>query len=210
MRHYILALLALLVIAGLLLPGACVAPTPPSEVTPAPPFEEKPPEKVTPPSPAEEKLPEEVKPEELPSFPLTIVDDLGREVKIENLPQRIISLAPSNTEILFALGLEDRIVGVTQYCNYPEAAKAKPRVAGYSTPDIERVISLEPDLILAESIHEKTVLPALESIGLKAIVMSARSLDTVLRDITLVGQIMGKSKAASKLVSDLNDRIEAR
>ena len=124
---------------------------------------------------------------------MTVVDDLGREVEIEKLPQRIISLAPSNTEILFALGLEDRIVGVTQYCNYPEAAKSKPRVAGYSTPDIEKVVSLEPDLVVAESIHEKTVLSALENVGFTVIVMSAKSLDTVLCDITLVGEITGKT-----------------
>jgi len=214
MRRYILVLLTLLAIAGLLFSVACVAPATPEEVTPAPPTEEKPPEEVKPPPPAEEKPPEEVIPppptqEELPSFPLTIIDDLGREVKIEKLPQRIISLAPSNTEILFALGLEDKIVGVTQYCNYPEAAKAKLRVAGYSAPDIEKVVSLEPELVLAEAIHEKTVLPALENVGLTVIVMSAKSLDTVLHDITLVGQIMGKSKAAAQLVDDLSNRIKA-
>jgi len=214
MKRYILVLLALLAIAGLLLSVACVAPTPPTEVTPPPPTEEKPPEEVKPPPPTEEKPPEEVKPpppteEELPTFPLTIVDDLGREIEIGKLPQRIISLAPSNTEILFALGLEDKVVGVTQYCNYPEAAKAKPRVAGYSTPDIEKVVSLEPELVIAESIHEKTALPTLENVGLTVIVMSASSLDTVLRDITLVGQITGKSKAAAQLVDDLSGRIEA-
>ncbi len=211
MKRYISSLLTLLVITGLLLSAACVAPAPPGEVAPAPPAEEQLPEEVAPAPPAEEKPPEEIEPEqeELPSFPLTIVDDLGREVNIERLPQRIISLAPSNTEILFALGLEDRIVGVTQFCNYPEAAKDKPRVAGYSTPDIEKVVSLEPDLILAESIHEKTALSAMESVGLTVIVMSAKSLDTVLQDITLVGQITGKSKAAAQLVDEMRNRIEA-
>lgn len=211
MKRYILVLLTLLAIAGLLLSAACVAPALPDEVAPPPPGEEKPSEEATLPPPAEEVPPGEVEPEqeELPSFPLTIVDDLGREVEIERLPQRIISLAPSNTEILFALGLEDRIVGVTQFCNYPEAAKAKPRVAGYSTPDIEKVVSLEPDLILAESIHEKTALSAMESVGLTVIVMSAKSLDTVLRDITLVGQITGKSRAAAQLVDEMRNRIKA-
>lgn len=195
-----------------------VKPPPPPEEKPAeqvkpsppPPPEEKPTKKVEPP-PSEEKPSEEIKPEpeELPSFPLTVVDDLDRKVEIKELPQRIISLAPSNTEILFALGLGDKVVGVTQYCDYPEAAKSKPRVAGYSTPALEKVVSLEPDLILADAIHEKTVLPALEKQGLTVIVMSAKSLNTVLQDITLVGQIMGKSKAAARLVDGLSDRIEA-
>jgi len=195
-----------------------VKPPPPPEEKPAeqvkpsppPPPEEKPTKKVEPP-PSEEKPSEEIKPEpeELPSFPLTVVDDLDRKVEIKELPQRIISLAPSTTEILFALGLGDKVVGVTQYCDYPEAAKSKPRVAGYSTPALEKVVSLEPDLILADAIHEKTVLPALEKQGLTVIVMSAKSLNTVLQDITLVGQIMGKSKAAARLVDGLSDRIEA-
>lgn len=200
MKRYILTILTLLGVFGLVFSIACSCPPPtPPEVTPppSPPAEEQPPEAVPP------------KPEELPSFPLTVVDDLGREVTIEKLPQRIISLAPSNTEILYALGLEDRIVGVTDYCDYPEAAKAKPRVAGYLTPDMEKIVFLEPDLILAESIHEKTVLPALEKLGLTVIVMSATSLDAVLRDIALIGQINGKSKSAAKLVDDLKRRIDA-
>ena len=206
MRRYPLTLLTLLVITGLLLLVACAAPTPPSEVTPPPPAEEKPPEVVTPPPPPPPPPSPE---EELPSFPMTITDDLGREVEIVKLPERIISLAPSNTEILFALGLGDKVVGVTEYCNYPEAAKAKPRVAGYSTPDVEKVVSLAPDLVLAEAIQEKTALPVLEGLRMTVVVTSAKSLDTVLHDITLVGQITGKSKAATQLVGDLDKRIKA-
>lgn len=199
MKKYILTILTLLGVLGLTLSIACSCPppTPPEITPPPPPAEERPPEAIPP------------EPEELPTFPLTIVDDLDREVTIEKLPQRIISLAPSNTEILYALGLEDRIVGTTDYCDYPEAAKAKPRVAGYVTPDIEKIVFLEPDLILAESIHEKTVLPALEKLGLTVIVMSATSIDAVLRDIALIGQINGKSRSATELIEDMKRRINA-
>ena len=134
---------------------------------------------------------------------------MGRTIKIAQLPQRIVSLAPSNTEIIYALGLEDKLVGTTDYCDYPEAAKTKPRIAGYTTPNMEKLVSLQPDLILAESIHEKTVLPALEKLGLTVIVTSATSLDTVLNDIKLIGQVNGKSKAAMRLVNDLKKRIQA-
>jgi iron complex transport system substrate-binding protein len=130
-------------------------------------------------------------------------------VQITKLPQRIVSLAPSNTEIIYALGLEDRLIGTTDYCDYPEAAKSKPRVSGYSTPNLEKVVSVQPDLILAESIHEKTVLPAMENLGLTVIVMSATSIDTVLNDIKLVGQINGRSKAAAQLLDGLTSRIQA-
>ena len=65
-----------------------------------------------------------------------VVDDLGRSVNIEEIPQRIISLSPSNTEILFALGLGEKVVGVTEYCNYPPEALDKEKIGGFSTPDI--------------------------------------------------------------------------
>ncbi|MBN2462497.1 MAG: cobalamin-binding protein [Dehalococcoidia bacterium] len=194
MKSYIVCFLALV---GLVFLFSCASPPPPTESLPTP-------------TPTETKPSEEAKPEEeILSFPLTVTDDLGRKVKIERLPQRIISLAPSNTEIVYALGLEDKLVGTTDYCDYPEAAKYKPRVAGYANPDLEKVVSQQPDLIIAEAIHENTVLPALEKLGLTVIVTSATSLDVVLDDIKLIGEITGKSKAAARLVDDLTKRIQA-
>ncbi|MCX6002778.1 MAG: cobalamin-binding protein [Chloroflexi bacterium] len=143
-----------------------------------------------------------------PAFPITITDRLGRKVTIEHLPQRIVSLAPSNTEILFALGLDDRIAGVTDYCDYPEKAKLKPRVAGYMTPDIEKIVSIAPDLVLAESIHEKTVLPALEKVGMPVIVLSAHTVDDIIGNISLVGSVTGSSAAALQLTRQLSGRIK--
>jgi len=138
-----------------------------------------------------------------------IVDGLGRSVTIDKIPQRIVSLAPSNTEILFALGLDDKVVGVTEYCNYPQAAKTKPKVGGFSTVDIEKVVSLEPDLVLATQIHGKTVIPALEKLGLTVVALTPSSLHEVLDSITLVGKITGQSREASKLTNNLRMRIEA-
>lgn len=137
-----------------------------------------------------------------------IVDDLGRTVSINKIPQRIISLAPSNTEILFALGLGDRVVGVTEYCNYPKEATTKPKVGGFSTVDIEKVVSLQPDLILATRIHSKTAVPALEKLGLTVIALTPTSLDAVIKSINMVGEITGQNKQASQLVSNLRTRIE--
>jgi iron complex transport system substrate-binding protein len=143
------------------------------------------------------------------SPPGNIVDGLGRQVTINAVPQRIVSLAPSNTEILFALGLGDKVVGVTEYCNYPEAAKTKPKVGGFSTVDIEKVVSLRPDLVLATQIHSKTIIPALEKLGLTVVALTPSSLTGVLDSITLVGKITGQSKEASELIKDLSTRIKA-
>ena len=141
--------------------------------------------------------------------PGNIVDGLGRSVTIDKIPQRIVSLAPSNTEILFALGLGDKVVGVTEYCNYPQEAMTKPKVGGFSNVDIEKVVSLEPDLVLATHIHGKTVIPALEKLGLTVVAITPGSLNEVLDSITLVGKITGQSREASKLINDLGTRIEA-
>jgi len=104
-----------------------------------------------------------------------LVDDLGRSVDIEGIPQRIVSLDPSNTEILFALGLGDKVVGVTEFCSYPAEVLDKGKVGGFSTPDIEKIIALQPDLILAGSIHAKEIIPALEERGLTVFALAPKT-----------------------------------
>lgn len=138
-----------------------------------------------------------------------MVDDLGRSVNIEKVPQRIISLAPSNTEILFALGLVDRVVGVMEQCNYPPEVSEKESVGGYATPDIEKIIALQPDLILASSIHEKEIIPALAEQGLIVFALEPENLDGILEDIRIVGEITGRGKEASVLVAQVESRIKA-
>jgi len=142
------------------------------------------------------------------SPPGNIVDGLGRKVTINTVPQRIVSLAPSNTEILFALGLGDKVVGDTEYCNYPEAAKTKPKVGGFSTVDIEKVVSLRPDLVLATKIHSKTVIPALENLGIAVVALAPHSLNEILDSIALAGKITGQDKEAGEVVNDMNTRIK--
>ncbi len=144
-----------------------------------------------------------------PTPPGAVVDDLGRSVNIEKIPQRIVSLAPSNTEILFALGLGEKVVGVTECCNYPPEALDKEKVGGFSTPDIEKIIALQPDLILASSIHAKEVIPALEERGLTVFALAPENLDEVLKDIEVVGKITGKEEETSELVAQMENRIKA-
>jgi len=140
---------------------------------------------------------------------ITVTDQLGRTVTVAPDPQRIISIAPSNTEILFALGLADRIVGVTSYCNFPPEALDKPRIGDFATPNIEEIVAAAPDLILAASIHESTVVPQLESRGLTVVALSPDNLAEVLEAITLTGKITGKDAEAAAVVSGMEDRIKA-
>ena len=147
--------------------------------------------------------------EETAPSPIEITDQLGRLVKLDEIPQKIVSLAPSNTEILFALGLGDKVVGVTDYCNYPPEAQEKPSIGDYSTPNIEEVIALSPDLILADAIaHEKEVVPELEKRGLAVIALDPETLDEVMEAINIIGKATGSEEEASNLVSDLAARIK--
>ena len=148
-------------------------------------------------------------PKEVPSSTGEVTDQLGRVVKLEGIPQRIISLAPSNTEILFSLGLADKIVAVTDYCDYPPEAKEKPSIGGFSTPNIEELVALSPDLILATSIHEKRIIPQLEGKGMTVFALNPKTLDEVLEAINLVGEITGEEEKASGLVAEMENRIKA-
>ncbi len=141
------------------------------------------------------------------NVPLSVTDQLGRVVVIQKTPQRIVSLAPSNTEILYALGLADRVVGITDYCNYPPEVKEKASIGGFSTPNIEQIVSLAPDLILADSLHESQVIPQLEAKGLTVFTLNPQSLDEVMQAITMVGDITRMDQTAVQLVSQMQHQI---
>jgi iron complex transport system substrate-binding protein len=138
-----------------------------------------------------------------------VVDDLGRLVAINGTPQRIISLAPSNTEILFALGLGDEVVAVTMYCDYPPDAHDKEKVGDYYGPDIEKIVALQPDLVLATDFHRFDLIPALEQQGFAVFAVAPQTLDDVLESIERIGEITGKEAEASQFVNEMTSKIEA-
>ena len=144
-----------------------------------------------------------------PFSPGTFTDDLGREVNIDKVPQRIVSLAPSHTEILFALGLGDRVVGVTRYCNYPEEAKQKEKIGGFADPDPEKIIALEPDLILAFGSLQKSEVATLEERGQTVFWIYPHTVDDVLGSFERIGEITGSSTAAEQLRKKMEERIKA-
>lgn len=143
------------------------------------------------------------------AFPFTLTDDAGRTVTLKAAPQRIVSLAPSNTEVLYALGLGARVVGVTEFCNYPPEAKEKPKVGGFSKIDLERVVGLNPDLVLATNIHAKSIVPELEKRGITVVVVEPKNINDVLAKITFIGKLTGASDSAAKLTAQMQARIDA-
>lgn len=144
-----------------------------------------------------------------PALPLDVTDHTGRHVRIEKIPERIVSLSPANTEIVYALGLEEKLVGVTEFCDYPEAAKDKPKLGGFSTVDIEKVVESQADLILAADIHEAEVIPQLEALGLTVLALAPKTLDEVLDATTLVGKCTGQQEEAATLITEMENRITA-
>jgi len=145
-------------------------------------------------------------PTPVPTVPVT--DMAGREVTIPAGAQRIISLSPANTEILYALGLGDRVVGVTEFCNYPPEATEKPKVGGFSDVSMEKLVELQPDLVLAASIHMSQVMPELEKLGIPVLIVDAHDFPGVLESIRLVGKATGTEKEAEALVAQMQERAD--
>jgi len=138
-----------------------------------------------------------------------VFDDLGRLVAINGTPQRIVSLAPSNTEILFALGLGDKVVGVTDWCDYPPEALEKEKVGSYDTPNIEKIITLNPDLVLVAYGTTMDVINNLVGLGLTVFGIKTTDLDDLLNDIRRVGEITDKELEAQVLTSEMAVGIQA-
>lgn len=143
------------------------------------------------------------------SFPVRVQDEIGRILNISSSPQRIISLAPGITEILCALNLADKIVGVTSFCDWPDAARLKPRVGGFVNPSVETIVSLQPDLIIAtaDGNRQETV-RQLEKIGLTVYVINPSDVKGILAGIRRLGEITGREKAAFELIQGLKARLD--
>jgi len=145
-----------------------------------------------------------------PAQALTLVDMRGREVTLAGPPARIVSLVPSVTEIVFALGAEDRLVGVTDFDDYPPGARRKPRVGGMLAPSLEVIASLRPDLVVAttEGNREETV-AQLRRLGIPVYLVAAPGLADVWDVIARLGVLTGREAAAGPLVAGLRARVRA-
>ena len=144
-----------------------------------------------------------------------LVDDTGYATSLDAVPSRIISMAPSTTEIAFALGLDDKVVAVSNYCDYPYNFSAWIEAGNMSTigdfndPNMEVIASLNPDLILATAGVQGPTIGTLRDLGYKVLVLDPPNINGVLRDIELVGNATGKTAEAEALNENINSRIDA-
>jgi iron complex transport system substrate-binding protein len=143
---------------------------------------------------------------------ISVTDVAGRKVTLAGIPQRIISLAPSNTEILFALDLGPKVVAVDDFSDYPVEAKALPKIGGSSGKyNFEQIVALKPDLILAAEITSPEAIQKLQDLKLTVAVVSVTktSFDSILNDITLVGQMTGQVDQAKRVTSAMRQKMDA-
>lgn len=154
-----------------------------------------------------------VKEEKKQQYPIIIVDGFNRKVRLEKEPQRIISLAPSVTEIIYAIGAESKLVGVDSYSNYPQAlinsikAGIIQQVGGIVDPSLEKIASLKPDLIITGLQMQNKLISTLEAKGFKVIGLGANSISDVYNGIIIVGKALNKINEAESLVKSMKLRI---
>ena len=143
------------------------------------------------------------------NFPVEVQDKFGNTEIIEEEPMTIISLAPSNTETLFALGLGDRVVGVTPFCDYPEEAQTKEKVGDYSGNNLERIIELEPDLILVYGPGDEEENRILREAGIKVLGFLSETMDDIMKDIETIGKATGRNEKAADIINSIKEKRDS-
>jgi iron complex transport system substrate-binding protein len=137
-----------------------------------------------------------------------LTDEVGRRVKIPQEVDRVVSLAPNLTEIVFALGDGNHLAGDTDFCDYPAEALQKPHVGGPVNPNLEEIVSLMPDLVLAtKSINRRETVSALDRIGLPVYVTDPHSVEEMIASVEHLGSALGAEKSAAMLAEDLRGRL---
>lgn len=140
-------------------------------------------------------------------FPVTLKDQFQREIVIKKAPRRIVSCAPGNTEILFALGLGPHVVGVTNWCDFPKEVTKLPKIGDIAPINVEPVLALHPDLVVADVLNGKDGVNRLAEFGIPVLTLNANSFAQILDSITLTGRATGTLDAAAKLNRRLKDTL---
>jgi len=141
--------------------------------------------------------------------PRTFVDSLGRKLFLAKAPSRVVSMAPSVTEMLFALGLQEKVIAVTPFCDYPPEAQSKTHLGGMN-PSIEQILALKPDLVLApQDMIRPDLLQSLDRVKIPTFMLQAAQLDDVLAQVQMIARLFDRSKTGDELAATIRQRIAA-
>lgn len=154
-----------------------------------------------------ENLTEEKESENGTVYPITITDATGAELTFEQAPERIVSTSPSETEILFALGLDDKIYGVSDFDDYPEEAKTKPKVGGVTKPNEEAILTAEPDLVIGGISMNEEIVEKFRGLGLPLYKTEPKKIEDILDNIIQIGIITDTQQEAEELVGKMKEDI---
>ncbi len=137
-----------------------------------------------------------------------VVDQTGEKIELPAEPTRVLSLAPSLTEMVYSLEAEDKLAGATRYSNFPAAAKKLTRVGSYVQLDLERIVAIKPDLCIAiKDGNPRRTVDAIKALGIPVFAIDPRSIEQIMEAFLLLGDILGVSKKAEELVSDMEHRL---
>lgn len=136
-------------------------------------------------------------------YPVTVTDDLGNEVTLEAAPESIVSMAPVETEILFALGAGDVVTGRTEYCNYPEEATKIDTIGTYMEPNMELILSKSPDLVVASGYIDENIRKQLEENGTAIFLTDSNDLEGIEKTIETLGTLIGHEEEAADVVANM-------
>jgi iron complex transport system substrate-binding protein len=144
----------------------------------------------------------------LPVIAGIVTDQLGRKITLPDYPQRVVSLAPSITEIIYALGQQHRLKGVTLFSDYPDAAKKLPVVGSYVHLDLEKIVALRPDLCIAiKDGNPKEVIDRLDSLKIPVYAVDPKNLDSVMETLVEIAELLGADNTAEFLIRSMKSRI---
>jgi iron complex transport system substrate-binding protein len=148
-------------------------------------------------------------PAQVQSATREVTDDLDRKIRIPMNPSRIISLAPSITETLYALNLQDRLVGDTDFCDYPAAAKDKPKVGGPKNPSFEQIVALRPDLVLVtKSLNNLETVNALQTLGIPSYAQNATTVEEIMASTQKLADMLGAGETGKALGQEIRERLD--
>lgn len=139
---------------------------------------------------------------------IQITDIKGRQIGLEKLPERIVSLSPSNTEIVFALGAGSKLVGVTSYCDYPEEVKDIEKIGTYEGPNIEMIKKVQPDVVLAGDYVPEDIITALENLNIPVVTAEASDTDAIYDSIALIGKLVCEEDKAEEIINNMHRTID--